>query len=155
MTNIAPAGMDRDQMIRELYEALRPFASHVGKSGSVVTLTLGNDKWTGTLKTEHFQRAFMAVRNAGDYLRAAPSTGSPAEGVERLRAEIGDLKSSVVAFAAPWAVTYARDMGLPDLHLHPTHYDILAKCGARMDDFTRAAPVPATDVEGGGASWVT
>jgi hypothetical protein len=54
------------------------------------------------------------------------------------RAEIADLKTSVVAFCAPWAAQYAEMFGLPAGHLHPTHYDILAKCGARMDDFTRA-----------------
>lgn len=58
--------------------------------------------------------------------------------VERLSAENTDLKQSVIAFCAPWAVTYARDGGLPDGHLHPGHYDILEKCGARMVDFTRA-----------------
>lgn len=58
--------------------------------------------------------------------------------VERLSAENTDLKQSVIAFCAPWAVTYARDGGLPAGHLHPGHYDTLEKCGARMDDFTRA-----------------
>jgi hypothetical protein len=53
-------------------------------------------------------------------------------------AEIADLKTSVIAFCGPWAAKYAEDFGLPDGHLHPTHYDILAKCGARMDNFTRA-----------------
>jgi hypothetical protein len=31
-----------------------------------------------------------------------------------------------------------REHGLPDKHLHPTHYDLLRDCGARMDDFVRA-----------------
>lgn len=52
--------------------------------------------------------------------------------------EIEDLRSSVIAFGAPWAVQYAKDLGLPAWHLHPHHYDILARCGARMDDFVRA-----------------
>lgn len=34
--------------------------------------------------------------------------------------------------------------GLPDGHLHPTHYDILARAGVRMDRFTRAE-VPQLD----------
>ena len=66
-----------------------------------------------------------------------------------LRAEIADLKTSVVAFGAVWAVQYARDYGLPDNHLHPTHYDILLKAGARMDQFVRAdieiPPAPAAE----------
>lgn len=56
-----------------------------------------------------------------------------------LLAEIADLKQSVIAFCAPWAVTYARDFGFPEGHLHPTHYDILERCGARMVDFTRGS----------------
>ena len=62
--------------------------------------------------------------------------------VERCRAMAGenaDLKTSVVAFGAPWAVDHARRIGLPDGHLAPHHYDILERAGARMADFTRAA----------------
>lgn len=51
---------------------------------------------------------------------------------------VAELKEYVVAFGGPWAVQYSRDFGLPAGHLHPTHYDILEKCGARMNDFTRA-----------------
>ena len=53
-------------------------------------------------------------------------------------AEIERLRSDLIAFCGPWAATYARDHGLPDRHLHPTHYDILKNAGARMDDFVRA-----------------
>ena len=66
-----------------------------------------------------------AARNAADV-------------IETLQSETNELKSFVVAFGAPWAVQYAKDFGLPKGHLHPTHYDILEKCGARMDDFARA-----------------
>ncbi len=51
--------------------------------------------------------------------------------------ESADLKLSVVTFCAPYAIRYAGDYGLPSGHLHSTHYDLLEKCGARMDDFTR------------------
>lgn len=57
--------------------------------------------------------------------------------VDRLREENADLKSDVIAFCAPWAVTYARDRGLPEGHLASGHYDILERCGARMVDFVR------------------
>lgn len=57
--------------------------------------------------------------------------------IARLRAENADLRESVIAFGAPWAASYARDFGFPPGHLHPTHYDILARAGARMDDFIR------------------
>lgn len=64
---------------------------------------------------------------------------------DRLRAEVADLRESVVAFAAPWAGQWAKDHNLPHGHLHPVHYDILAKAGARMDDFTRAALTSAKE----------
>ena len=52
--------------------------------------------------------------------------------------EIERLCQEVAAFCGPWAVTYAVEHGLPPGHLHPEHYDILARVGARMDDFKRA-----------------
>jgi hypothetical protein len=71
---------------------------------------------------------------------APPPTGAFKRALAALaevEAEIADLRASVVAFGAPSVVQWARDMGLPDKHLHPEHYDLLARCGARMDDFTR------------------
>lgn len=66
------------------------------------------------------------------YLRAdAPE-------IADLRAEVAELKAQVIAFSAPWASRWAEMFGLPEGHLHPQHYDLLARCGARMDDFTRA-----------------
>lgn len=59
---------------------------------------------------------------------------------DALAARVADLQTSVVAFGATWAVSYARDCGLPTGHLDPVHYDILKDAGARMDDFTRATP---------------
>lgn len=67
--------------------------------------------------------------------------------IEQLKAENADLKSSVAAFAGPRAAEYARSLGWPDGHLHPTHYDILAKAGARMVDFVRH-PLPAPPQDG-------
>lgn len=61
--------------------------------------------------------------------------------------EIRDLKQTVLAFAAPHAVQHARDFGLPEGHLHPQHYDLLKRCGARMVAFTRHE---AADVSRGG-----
>jgi len=58
--------------------------------------------------------------------------------IERLRGALEKAHQNVVAFCAPWAVRYAQDHGFPRDHLHPAHYDILEKAGARMDDFTRA-----------------
>ena len=42
----------------------------------------------------------------------------------------------LVVFAALWAVQYQRDHALNGLH--PTHYDLLKKYGARLTDFARA-----------------
>lgn len=53
------------------------------------------------------------------------------------RAEIEDLRISVIAFGAPTMVEDARLHGLPKGHLWPSDYDILARAGARMDDFVR------------------
>jgi hypothetical protein len=68
--------------------------------------------------------------------------GEAADEIIRLRAENADLRVSVVAFGAPWAVQDAQDWGAPPKHIHHTHYDILARAGARMDDFTRWEPNP-------------
>ena len=62
--------------------------------------------------------------------------------IERLRAENEDLKISVRAFGGPWAVSFAKNAGLPYGTMHPTHYDILAKAGARMDAFKRGDETP-------------
>jgi hypothetical protein len=55
----------------------------------------------------------------------------------RAAEEIEELRACVIAFGAPWAANYAADFGFPPGRLHPTHYDILARCGARMNDFVR------------------
>jgi hypothetical protein len=55
---------EREEALREAVAALKPFASHVGKSGSVVKLSIGDDTWTHSLTTEHFHRASNVVRRA-------------------------------------------------------------------------------------------
>jgi hypothetical protein len=42
----------------------------------------------------------------------------------------------LVVFLALWADRYQRDYGLDGLH--PTHYDLMEKYGARMNSFKRA-----------------
>lgn len=42
----------------------------------------------------------------------------------------------LLPFLAMWAVQYQRDYRLDGLH--PTHYDLMVKYGARMNDFQRA-----------------
>ena len=54
---------------------------------------------------------------------------------------VDELKGWVQALATAWGRHYASDLcGLPDGHLHAQHYDILERCGARMDNFTRWEP---------------
>lgn len=92
--------------------------------------------------------------NSGDRFRAVARDGlgsvrrhdltnddlkAVADLLEAQAREIEGLKQDVIAFCGPWGTTYAREFGLPKDHLHPTHYDILERCGARMVDFTRAA----------------
>jgi len=79
-------------------------------------------------KMDNAKRRVLASWNA--------LAGIPIEAIES--GVVAELKQYVVTFCGPWAVQYSRDFGLPEGHLHPTHYDILEKCGARMDDFTRA-----------------
>lgn len=49
----------------------------------------------------------------------------------------------LVPFLAMWAVQYQRDYRLNGLH--PIHYDLMAKYGARMDDFKRATDAPSIE----------
>ena len=74
---------------------------------------------------------------AQDSLDAAQSE------IARLTAALADANTSVIAFSSIWAVQYAKDLGLPEGHLAPVHYDILAKAGARMDGFSRAKDMEA------------
>lgn len=66
------------------------------------------------------------------------STSELNEQLERVCAERDALQQLVITFCGPWAAMWAMEHDLPPGHLHPTHYDILASCGARMDDLTRA-----------------
>jgi hypothetical protein len=62
--------------------------------------------------------------------------------------EMDDLKSSLITFCAVHATRYAKELGLPHDHLHPTHYDILERAGARMDYFTRAMISASQEAQG-------
>lgn len=59
--------------------------------------------------------------------------------IEALERERDELRMDVIAFAGPWAAEYGKMNGLGKDTLHPQHYDLLEKCGARMVEFTRAA----------------
>jgi len=69
------------------------------------------------------------------YTAANPKT------VLELLDEIADLRISVVAFLGPHAAWWAEANGKPN-YLHPQHYDLLEKCGARMVDFKRYEAKP-------------
>jgi hypothetical protein len=52
----------------------------------------------------------------------------------------------LVTFLAIWAVQYAKDHELDGLH--PTHFDLMVKYGARMNDFKRATNAASSpDIE--------
>jgi len=92
--------------------------------------------------TEAAKAYYAQQTRHGEQLTAAEELGYErglADGRASQAQQIAALRSDVIAFCGPWAVQCARDHDLPDGHLHPTHYDILEKCGARMDSFTRAA----------------
>lgn len=72
-----------------------------------------------------------------EYVRADIHAAMAAELVA-LRAENEDLKACVLAFAVPWATQYGYDHFGSNTTLHPEHYDLLERCGGRMDDFVRA-----------------
>ena len=98
--------------------------------------------------TDAVDAAYQALLDHPGCFKAAFSAAIAAA-LPALHARIAELKQSVTAFCGPHAVNYAREHGLPDRHLHPTHYDLLRDCGARMDDFVRAdigeVATPATD----------
>lgn len=98
--------------------------------GPPVVHWVGFDSSDMTQKQREFNAAYIAAAHPQAVLALIAR-------VRELEAETADLKTSVVAFCAPWAVTYARSFGRPQGELHPAHYDILKKAGARMDDFRR------------------
>lgn len=57
--------------------------------------------------------------------------------VDELKAENDDLREWVRAFGICWATHFAATRDLPPSHLADVHYDILEKCGVRMDGFVR------------------
>jgi len=89
-----------------------------------------------------------SLEKAREFAIAAWNRRTSDDALTSRDARIAMLEQDVIAFCAPWAVRYARDHGLPDGHLHPTHYDILERAGARMDDFTRAALSPSQPTGG-------
>lgn len=61
-----------------------------------------------------------------------------ANAIEALEKERDEARALLIAFCGPHAATYAREFGFAPGELHPVHYDILERAGARMDDFRRA-----------------
>jgi hypothetical protein len=70
-----------------------------------------------------------------------------ADAIAALSRDLEDLRMSVIAFAAPHAVRYAEEFGLKPGELHPTHFYILERSGARMVDFRRAELSPVLSRE--------
>ena len=93
---------------------------------------------TKTEQAAQWTSLLERLANAEQTDDAIPLLGEAHDALKALLAEIADLRSSVLAFAASAAVEHARAHGLPAGHLHPTHYDILARAGGRMTSFVRA-----------------
>lgn len=84
------------------------------------------------------ERTSMQQTHRASISRLIAERDEARRAAKKLAAEVIDLKTNVIAFGMPWAVSYASAFGLPYGHLHPTHYDILLNAGARMDEFIRA-----------------
>lgn len=124
----------------DIVERLRDYAANGSRPwlGIEATFTESAETIFSLRKEVEDAKADAALARQG-YETAYAEFDKKCRAVNKLAAELADANETIIAFSAPWAVTYARDYGLPDGHLHPTHYDILAKAGGRMDDFTRAA----------------
>jgi hypothetical protein len=72
-----------------------------------------------------------------------------ADALDARDAEIARWKDRLIAYAAVWAASYARDHGLSDGHIAAEHYDDLEAAGARMDQFTRVDMRTRTALNGG------
>jgi hypothetical protein len=56
-----------------------------------------------------------------------------------------DKQHELLPFLAVWAVQFQTDHKLNGLH--PTHYDLMVKYGARMVDFKRATNATITSAQ--------
>jgi hypothetical protein len=56
---------------------------------------------------------------------------------------VKETETALLSFVAVWADHYQRTHELNGLH--PVHFDLLAKHGARMNDFKRATNVEGYD----------
>ena len=111
-----------------------------GKAGAIGTfLAYCQHNWNEADYSERRISWKEATANAALIVAARNSLPAILTEIRELRAENARLKSEVVSFCGPWAAQYARETDLEPGHLHPTHYDILEKAGARMTNFTRAA----------------
>ena len=61
--------------------------------------------------------------------------------VERVVPERDKYREWAATFIALWSATYAQRHGAPSTsHVVAEHYDVMAECGCRMDDFVRWEP---------------
>jgi hypothetical protein len=127
-----------------------PWRLVIEESDHPWTVVAANGNWIAHCASSRLAHRIAAAVNAREGTAAPPSEpGDLANRVAALEAQVADLKQSVIAFCAPWAAEYAQNFGLPSGSLHPTHYDILERCGARMDNFTRAVLTALRDAARG------
>lgn len=96
---------------------------------------------------DHIREYFQEGDAGGSHPREVfeDVIGQYEDAIAALTRELADLRQTVIAFAGPHAASYAREFGFASGELHPTHYDILERCGARMTDFRRADISTARD----------
>lgn len=130
---------DDDGLVERVARIIDPTSFRYHESMFSYCLAQGDDDSTAERYADETHGASMETAReiAREAIASMPIAALRAEN-EALRAERDDLRDSVIAFGAPWAVAYAKDFGLAEGELHPTHYDILANAGAHMVDFKRA-----------------
>ena len=106
-------------------------------------MTLGDIK-PGDTVIARLEQAALAIRALGSRnsrLLDLPVIEDAAAALRAVIAERDRYRQLAGTFVALWSVTYAQRHGAPsDAHVRAEHYDLMAECGCRMDDFVRWEP---------------
>ena len=86
-------------------------------------------------------RQYLGFLDAPSALKAARAAHADRatllRALDAMAEENAELKQCVIAFCGPHAARYGEELGLGKDTLHPQHYDLLERCGARLVDFKR------------------
>jgi len=91
-----------------------------------------------SVKSEHWEKPFRRMEISFQKSRTERGRTPNGCGSDFARKKLPMRKQQheLLPFLALWAVQYQKDHGLDGIH--PTHYDLMVKYGARMDSFKRA-----------------